>query len=526
MSNDRAKAMGHFLEALGQPAPHRIDPNDLAGYRGPVIFVDPEDDERPGGPGEMMICQVCEVPLNRMSAGPEDYDAEDFDFVWVHSRSWRTYDHEPSPTLATEETKPPSVCDFCGTEAVMQTAYTGDRLRVGGGDGTLQDFGTSWSACVDCTEFIDNQDIDGLLARAKRVAPITAGRPKREQDQTAEGWLSLWTAFLPTVHTRMHIGPTRQPAALNPRMMPKLQHGLVRHWKSDAVRVRFTTNRAGTYTLPIPGLHAGDENRFIVRFPPGADIPDNVWTNHTDHLVAGIWTSDLYWISPEFTRLAVMAGKDFEKLLISREELPSKFGFMVFAEPIGEIQRPGGAAGIRAVSWTLVPGGVWINLYMQGEDADPDIDVTEMREAVGYLMCPNTGSGIVFDEAVPRPEESRYDVIATIFATWFLMQQPGVAEQDKAPVDKKIARSYQRQYQRPLPDVKLVDLIRRPRRPATEGTRVGTPLSVRVYRRGHWKRQFYGPGRALRKTIYVSAYIAGPEGAPLKQRPPVVKVVR
>jgi hypothetical protein len=107
------------------------------------------------------------------------------------------------------------------------------------------------------------------------------------------------------------------------------------------------------------------------------------------------------------------------------------------------------------------------------------------------------------------------------------MTQPGVAEHSTAPVDKKLARSYQRTHNRKLPDVRLVDLRRQPRRPSepTE-EREGRKYRYRVYRRGHWKRQFYGPGRSLRKTIYINSYIAGPEGAPLYERPTTVKVVR
>jgi hypothetical protein len=319
-----------------------------------------------------------------------------------------------------------------------------------------------------------------------------------------------------------------RPATLNPRMMPKLQLGVTKFWNHANLYTIATKGqvKAGM-TYSLPGVHCGNEDDFLVQFPPGRDMPLQAWTNHTQHIRAGIMASELYWVSAKFTRLAVMAGHDFDSLVISREELPSPFGLIVYEEPIGEIPRPAGNAAIRAISWTLVPQGIWLNLYMQGEDGDPDVDVEQMRAEMGYLMCPNAGSGLAFDVAIPAEGlHPGFAFIKTIFATWFLMTQPGVAEQRPAPVDKKLARSFQRANGRALPAVQLVDLRRQPTRSKPDTDHVGRPLSVRVYRKGHWKRQAYGPKWGLRKTIYVSAYIAGPEGAPLRERPRTVKVLR
>jgi hypothetical protein len=468
---------------------------------------------------EVMVCAVCKMPLNR-------FKASDSDPVYLHAQSWANHDHEVVPqAIPRRDSYANQNCDFCGLLGQTYYRFLGSNITHDSG-GLVQNMGDIWGGCQECSALIMAGDLEGLLARFVRVS-VAAKSGDAELDRLLRAQtLNVWTAFMNTVYDSEYVGPRREPVRLNARMMPKLQRGLLKFWRNENLLTVFTRNRtANGMRHSIPGIHCGDEDVFCKRFPPGVTIPDNVWLNHVQHLTAGIEGSDLYWISKDFTQLAIMAGKDFDKLVISREELPSAFGFMVFEDAIGAIARPGGSAAIRGVSWTLVPQGVWINLYMQGEDGDPDVDVEQMRQELGYLMCPNAGGGFVFNDEFEMTDEN-FQFIATIFATWFLMGQPGVADRDAAPVDKKYARSYQRTYNRRLPDVILIDLRKRPQRATDAATHVGRPLSVRIYRRGHWKRQAYGEKRGLRKTIYVSGYIAGPEGAPLKAPPSQVKVLR
>lgn len=484
-----------------------------------VLYVDPGDHQNPEHATDIMICDVCDQSLTRFISGAGE--------TWVHARSWMKHDHEPVPRAVPLTERHGQLCDFCGQDRQTYWKFVGERLRHGSGN-TVHDYGTAWGACDICSTMVKNGDLESLLERVMRISPLAKTRNPAYETRIRIDLINMWTTFLGTVHTEVYVGPKREPAKLHPRMMPKIQMGLVKFWKSQGLLEQLTAGRrAAMQNHGVPGLHAGHEDEFVVRYGPTDVMPDQVWKNHTDHLSAGIMVSELIWISSAFTQLATMAGQDLEKLLISREELPEKFGLMIYEQPIGEIPRPGGMAAIRAVSWTLVPGGIWLNLYLQGEDADPDVDVEQMRSELGYLMCPNPGVGFAFDHELPVPDDDAFSFITTIFATWFLMKQPGVAESSSAPVDKKLARAFQRSHNRRLPEVRLVDLRRQPTRShENTSTGEGRQLTVRIYRRGHWKRQFYGPGRALRKTIYVSAYIAGPDDAPLKERPRVVKVLR
>lgn len=498
---------------------------DKAGGKlfGPAtVYVDP-DPLDPGQAGKFTICGVCKVPLNRLIEHDADDNEIEDTVVWLHSQSYRNFDHDPVP-IEGQRKDVQSACDFCGLVTQQEWVYVGGRVVIDRGN-TTNSYGHSWSACADCSPLVKEADYLGLAARVLRVADV-AHQPGVDKRAMVESWMESWTKFFPSIKTRYYVGPRREPTKLNPRLMPKLQLGLLRFWNSGERIELYTDPAHRNQTVSLPGIHVGNEDAFRVRYPKDMAVPRDVWKKHCDHIAAGVGVANLYWIAPNFTRLAIMAGKDLTKLSVQREDLPSTFGFMVFAEPIGEFERPNGTAAIRAVTWVLVPGGVWLNVYIQGEDGDPEVDVVEMRATLGWLACLNAGIGFRFGDDIDAPEEGEFDFIRTIFASWYLMAQPGVAESEPAPVDKKLARSYQREHHKPLPGVQLVDLRKRPRRKVAPTEHVGRQLTVRVFRKGHWKRQPYGPQRSLRKMIYVSDYIAGPADAPLKERRQVVHIVR
>lgn len=484
----------------------------------PVLYVDPTDPHKPGH-NEYIVCGVCQVPLNRLTSFHGDDDR------WLHSRNWQQYDHEPEPVVADRAAGRDTICDFCGLETQLYWGFVGKRVRVHQGD-SLNDYGSTWSACEGCSPLVAAVDYAGLSRRAQRHSPSMQGHDAAEKQSLTEAYLVLWQSFIPTVTSRIYLGPKVEPTKLNPRMMPKLQIGLLKFWRHQEL-LEIGREAMTAHDVSIPGVHTGDEDTFVLRFPAGTELPPAVWTNHAQHLAAGVGVADLYWISENFTRLAVHAGKRFEKLVITREELPSTFGFMVFADPIGEIERPDDTAAVRAVTWTLVPGGVWFNLYIQSDDGiEPDNDIAQIRQEYGYLVCPNAGSGMAFGEEMPTPEPGEPNFFSTVLATLALIRQPGVAGVQTGPVDTKYARSYQRQYRRPLPPVKLIDLRKRPRPDKPKAIATGKQWTERRIVSGHWKRQFYGEKRGMRKWLYIDDYIAGPDDAPLRDPRPVVRVMR
>lgn len=489
--------------------------------------------------GKLVICGTCRIPLNTFT------EVDTGDFTYTHSQAYRSHDHEPVPIAVDPAGEGiASDCDFCGSRREMHWSFLGKIVQIDHPplvDGNIDfsrtatnDYGDRWAACKECGEAINNKDYGELMrlcqSRSQVVRRMAKANKKDGLETLLESFSLLWGQYLPSIYQRDYIGPRHEATRLSPRLLPKVQTALMSFWSTKAYDIAERLSHTSVYG--IPGVHSGREDLFSTFYPPDVPVPPQVWKNHFNHLSAGIGVSNLYWISPKFTQLAIMAGKDFEKLSITREELPSTFGLMVFEEPIGLVT--GDSAPdhhIRAVSWTLVPDGVWINMYIQPEEnARSDYDIIGNRAQHGYLMPTSFGGGMQFgeDQGIDedRPDDNP-DFVATILATWFLLAQPGVAEVSIAPVDKKYLRAYQRQYGRKPADVQVVDLRKPPVR-SHGGHESGPrgPLTVRVFRRGHWKQQAYGPKRGMRKTIYISPYIAGPANAPLKQTRPTVRVLR
>lgn len=458
-------------------------------------------------------CGICSETIQRFEA------MESGDVSWIHARSWVRYDHDPDPIETTIDEHPLILCDFCGTTTVMEWAFEGDAIRAQEGNRANM-YSHIWRACHECGPLVMAEDIDGLSRRLMSTSPtVQALRllPDELEEIKARG-VRLHSAFIPTIHTTRYIGPPIAPTRLTPQLLPKLAAGLHRFWNHPKL-----FEMIGRSPCSLPGIHSGIDGEKIVRYGAN-ELDEQALRNHTRHLTAGLGVSELYWISEDFTSLAVIAGQDLTDFTLRREDMPSPFGLMVFARPVQEIQRPYGVAGIRAVSWTLVPGGIWLNAYIQGDDADPLIAAfrTEWRSEWGYLMGLNVGSGLGWGGQ--DFSDLQDNVLATVFATWLLLKQPGVAEQRLAPPDKKLARSYQRTGKK-APEVRVIDLRHQPRRKANV-SRTGRRLEYRVRRKGHWKWIAFGPKHGQRRYDYVSQYIAGPDDAPFRPPTPIVRVLR
>lgn len=478
--------------------------------------------------GKLVLCAKCRVPITTLT----DHEGV---ITYTHGQSYRHHDHEAIPIVVDNTTDYASDCDFCGMRAPMHWTFDGDNVsfpslkgvdpRTGIPIVQENDLGYRWSACAACGPLVARRELEPLIDRIVTHSRMMRQAPPQDRAQIAARWRDMHGRFLASIHKVDYHGPLVEPARLHPRLMPKIQDGLVRFWTSDAWADSLLKAVGRENSFQFPGLVADRDDVFLLNFPPEQKWPRWMWHRHTEHLTKAVKDSGLYWISSDFTQLSIMAGKDFDKVEISSTDLPSPNGLMIFDQPIGAFQKIEGEVDVVAVSWATVPLGVWINLYFQPEQKQrPDFDVASLRSRVGYLMCPNPGIGLEFDKTFAAPAPDEPDFMLTILAAWFLIAQPGVAEISEAPVDKKLARAAARSGNRLTP-VKLVDLRRRPTR-NTGATHAGRPLKVRVYRSGHWKNQPYGPKRGLRRHIYVSPYIAGPEGAPLKERPPVVKVLR
>lgn len=500
----------------------------------PSVVTGKVSDDHPELSPTLTICKVCRLGLTVFT------DARGVT-TWRHSRSWVVQDHDPVPIEVTRDTPRPQICDFCGREELLNWQYKGKRIRdydpIEHAD---NDYGFAWMSCETCASYIDVGDVEGLIDRNMRNTPFPLGTSVENLQTIRARLLNLHGEFVPSIYERRWLGPPQPLPVMHPRQIPKIRDSVIKMWRSEMI---FDNYRHSSKIMGLPGfcygldideaLDSGGEEAVMRAFrtrEPGTSFTPEVFGRWVDHVSIGLMASELYYISPEFTQLAIQSGMDLPDISITREELPSANGFLIWADPVGEIQREDDSAGIRAVSWTLVPRGVWVTVYFQPEDGTRLHPVGgSIRAGIGWLVAPNPGLGFVFlQDSLKRPDAqvATANVITTLLATWFLLRQPGVATVTEQPADKALTRAYKRAG-RPSPSVQIVDLRRhvqaaRETPDPVERRRIG----VRFMVRGHWKRQAYGPKRGLRKTIYVAPFLKGPDTAPLKTNRPVVKVLR
>jgi len=240
-------------------------------------------------------------------------------------------------------------------------------------------------------------------------------------------------------------------------------------------------------------------------------------------LARHLYASDLYWVTPQMSALAVSSAESLPSVRWSVVDRPdgANFGLLVWDGGIGMIDYGGVGVPTAAASWAPHEDGLAVCVYMTRYDMAAAVErVTGQPAPVDDIppLVPVWSDVLpTGDEWTPASELGWWrTALTTLWASWTLMQQPTVADRQRAEVDRAIRRSYGRAG-RPAPEVTIVDL-RRVYRPPRERDPDEPPS--RQYRHrwvvsGHWRDQPYGPGGTLRRRQWIPSYIKGPTGAPL-----------
>lgn len=476
---------------------------------------------------QKMACGRCRLSLNV-------YFRPDGEMTYVHCREWEDHGHEPEPVPAAS-VEVLHACDFCGVSGAQVSYDTIETAMLVPEANFIQQHQKTWYVCYDCEGPAREQRYGLLLERyqtsqSHRAADRhmyggrTASREARELQKRMA--LAMWRAVVPQFTNRTVLIPP-QVAPVDVRMLPKVRDRLVKFWASDLARRAMQPSEETIGPVMMPGVDAGMEDKFSVpRFHPDFETLDAFCRRQE----VGLSAAELYWISEDFTTLAVRAGKKLPDVSVARDELPSDHGLVVFAKPILELPFGGAVPGqVVAASWTLVPNGVWVILYCQPEQAMPFFPLTQVRQFSGWLAPFGPGCGAPFGPLPPLDDigERARTLWTTLLATWFLMRQPGVATEREAAPHKDYAKAYARRHGRRPSPVRVVDLRKQPRRPkgaANEST--GRVITVRslvgAETGGFWRDQAHGPNWSLRKRLWIDPFIRGPEGAPFKGDPPPV----
>ncbi len=451
---------------------------------------------------------------------------------YVHQRYWETYDHEVDPIPVLVEDVALN-CDFChglGPDMFLFGENVSEQFF--GTSKPPRDYGTRWATCRHCDRDLRMGNYKAVLDRIEISPAFQAQSATLTAEQRAHMRAEnrrLVVLFNRTVTRRELIPNSRRVVRPIPaREVAKVRDRLVTLWEGEFARKGMMASDESP--MHVPGVES-DEGREWFGVPLGY-VPPHIGARYSDATARSLRDAELYWISKDFTGLAVRAGKKLPTTTITREELPSPHGFAVFATPFLDIPFGEFKADCVAFSWRIVPRGVWTVFYAQPEQVYPRYDEESIRAAFGRLMPISTGGGLPFGASLEEAntEQSRR-IWSTVLSTWFLLRQPGVAEETRERPEKRYAASYGRANPgRPLPEVRVVDLRRRPRTAKRSSSTEGRTISVRSLvggdTGGFWRQQPYGPEQSLRKQIWIDPFIRGPEGAPFKEDVPKVNRLR
>lgn len=257
--------------------------------------------------------------------------------------------------------------------------------------------------------------------------------------------------------------------------------------------------------------------------------------------------AELFFVTPELSRLAVVAGESLPEFHLEPADVPTLTGFMVFGGAIGSYINQDMVLErypIVAVSWSQVPpnparrlGGLWMTFYTP-TDIDGMIEMSRqlagrpmraqelsrLRSRQAPLTWDNEALMWYGTERVPmsfKPGAS-FDAdhgstapwVQSVRATWLLMGQPSVAEAQDLHRSRASQRLDQRDGYHTGP-VQLLRLRRAPREHAAGDDGDSREYTCRWMVRGHWRQQWY-PSRDLHRPIWINPHIKGPEDKPLK----------
>ncbi|MEU8112737.1 hypothetical protein [Micromonospora sp. NPDC048947] len=409
-------------------------------------------------PHEEMACQICLSPLNTLGMPP----------TYVHPTHLATDGHEPAPVPVSRLDTVRRSCDFCGDPYPIWTLQGGEAtaIAIGPTAGLVQDFGDSWAACAACQTHIDEGRNDKVIDRAVRELGLTHQPQARQRIE--ELHLAFLNARLPG---RTLITTTTWPATTIAAVeLPKVRDRLTRFYR-------------GTDNLPATlGI-----------------------TDTRQQIAAGLERSHLYWIDNDFTDLAEHAAVQLPDVRISRDLIPSADGMLIWPRPVTHRQ-------LTAASWTTTTHGRTTILYRTIGGGLHGKPLQRLREQVGWL-APTSATHLPEQHSTPGDHPA-----AALVATWLLIAQQA-ADVTAARVDRSVAKTYART-NRPLPEVRIVRIRGRRTSPRPDAEKMpgnpGDPQASRSWVSGHWRNQAHGPGRSLRRPVYIHPFLRGPDDAPIK----------
>lgn len=255
---------------------------------------------------------------------------------------------------------------------------------------------------------------------------------------------------------------------------------------------------------------------------------------HLSTLAQDLTDAALYWVTSPMAALAVSSAETLDEVRWCPSDQPVGSGLLVWDHGISGADFDQIRVPVTAVSWHRhCDAGLAICLYMARHQLADMMEGQSLRAAARGRWPTASALTDALNDVPPllpvwstevatttewtpvMPSMPFATILSSLYSTWVLMMQPGIADQTPQPVEPRVRKAIARTGKR-VPDVTLIELRRR-YMPRDHGD---APSPGRNYRvqwvvDGHWRNQAHGPGRADRKKIWIAPFTKGPEGAPM-----------
>lgn len=473
-----------------------------------------------GQPNDAMICNTCKQILDK-------YRARGGEVGYVHTRSWEDYDHEADPVPSDDLTH--AICDFCyATPVIASWVGSSTTMVIAEAAGGQVKTSGDWAACITCDKLLKAKTYQALLTRTMRAQKAHLARAGSGADeiQMAEyikskqlqGWFG-------TIRARKNLAKAKM-IQIKPSHLPRCRDQIAAWWANHGAK-RIAAGLGSGDSMFFPGVDLGFPDRFGIKLPM---IDQESAENFARRISSGLHVSDCYWISKEFTHRAVRGARTLTDLTVTREDLPCDHGFVVFDGPVFEMTTfEGDKMPLTAISWTLVPDGIWFTPYVRVEHA-PGADaglIERYVQQIGHYLPWASGGGARFTQ-IESDGSIAHENIAILLSVFMFINTARVTEVTETPLTKGQQRTYKHADGQTLraPTVRVVDIRRKPRGKTLVAGELRGAIDYQMEISGYAKMQHYGPARGLRKRIWVDSYWKGPEDAPVRFKGEKVETVQ
>lgn len=239
---------------------------------------------------------------------------------------------------------------------------------------------------------------------------------------------------------------------------------------------------------------------------------------------------ETYAIADEMMDLVKFAADSMPDVALTKELMPSEFGFVVFpASTTFETGTPY-PMHVRAMSWGCDEQGVFVYWFSSNEDLDM---AGVHKDTVARFTPLSLSNGVpVFwnatvEDMIEKAGQAKGSlavgrIYKLLLAFWMLSMQT-VGERVETQPGRHAEKRWSRLTGRSKKTVTVVRLRRRHGQGLGESDR---EWHHRWVVRGHWRQQPCGPGKKGVKAIWISPYIKGPDDAPFLMNEKVNYLVR